>query len=404
MLRSVAVSHSLPARKGFPGSSWSATQSQRQPGADAGFLPDHRPVGPLSAGPDVILPYPGPDSGMEITSWYHNGTMGTEPKLYQGAKCDLQPSRRRAPWWMKAGIQLVLAHIPFGERINHQLQIWNGFHRHLPPQARNNIDHLCSISRACSRFGTNLEGARVLEVGTGWTPTLPVGMYLLGAEVHTFDHVAHVRGEMLDALFKVYESEIPRICAECGKDIALLESRLARLRQAEIRRSIREWLLPFNIHYYAPGDATQSGLKADSLDLYFSVAVLEHVPEDVVGKILREAYRTLKAGALTYHHIGLFDHYTSVDPAITQVNFLKFRDSTWHVIGQNRVQFHNRLRKSEFLKMFREAGFEILECAFEVDKRSLEALPALRLNQRYRSFDPKDLAASVATICARKPF
>ena len=54
--------------------------------------------------------------------------------------------------------------------------------------------------------------------------------------------------------------------------------------------------------------------------------------------------------------------------------------------------------------MFREAGFEILECAFEVDKRSLEALPALRLNQRYRSFDPKDLAASVATICARKPF
>src|SRR5438034_5870817 len=130
---------------------------------------------------------------------------------------------------------------------------------------------------------------------------------------------------MLEALFKVYESEIPRICAECGKDIALLESRLARLRQAEIRRSIREWLLPFNIHYYAPGDATQSGLEADSLDLYFSVAVLEHVPEAAVNKMVREAYRTLKAGALTYHHIGLVDYKTLVDPTSNQVNLLKFR-------------------------------------------------------------------------------
>ena len=139
------------------------------------------------------------------------------------------------------------------------------------------------------------------------------------------------------------------------------------------------------------------------MDLYFSVAVLEHVPEAAVSKMLREAYRTLKAGALTYHHIGLFDHSTLVDPAITQVNFLKFRDSTWRIIGQNRVQFHNRLRKSEFLKMFRQAGFEILECAFEVDDRSLEALKTLRLSERYRSFDPEDLACGSVTICARKP-
>jgi SAM-dependent methyltransferase len=166
---------------------------------------------------------------------------------------------------------------------------------------------------------------------------------------------------------------------------------------------VEEWFRPFGIHYSAPGDATRSGLPDGSLDLYFSVAVFEHVSVKTVKALLREAYRTLRPGGLTYHVIGMFDHYTTMDPSITQVNFLKYSDFTWRMLGQNKIYFHNRLRESEFVTLFREAGFEIVDKRSEVDVRSLEALESMHLNAKYRGFDKRDLATQGAIFTAKKP-
>ncbi len=291
--------------------------------------------------------------------------------------------------------------MPYGEALNHRLQIWNGFYERFHWSVENNVRHLCNLARTVEEFGGRIEGCTAIEVGTGWTPTLPIGLHLLGAEIHTYDHMRHLRIANLKKVVGLYPDFFPRISESLGIEQTVLRQRLARFLRAE-KEPLRDWIGEAGIRYHAPGDAANSGLPANSVDLYFSIAVLEHVSKADAERMIAESGRVLKAGGLSYHHIGLHDHLAEMDPTATLVNFLKFSDFTWKILGQNKIQFHNRLRQSEFVKMFEAGGFEILLCESEVDERSLKALPSMGLNERYRTFDPVDLATYEMTICARK--
>lgn len=304
-------------------------------------------------------------------------------------------------WWVKSAVQSTLSQMPYGEALNHRLQIWNGFYRRFHWSVENNVRHLCNLGMAVKKLGGRIEGRTAIEVGTGWTPTLPVGLRLLGAEIHTYDHLRHLRVANLKKVTELYPEFLPRISESLGIEQGLLQERLAQFRRAE-KVSLNDWLREIGIHYHAPGDAADTGISASSVDLYFSIAVLEHVSKVNVERVVREAHRVLKRGGLSYHHIGLHDHLAETDSAATKINFLRFNDFTWRILGQNRIQFHNRLRQSEFLKIFKEAGFEILLCESEVDEMSLKALPSMTLNKRYQTFDPVDLATYAMTICVRK--
>jgi SAM-dependent methyltransferase len=316
----------------------------------------------------------------------------------------LSPKSRHAPWWIKAGAQAALSIIPFGEAINYQLQKWNHFETNFRCAVECNIKYLRDLIRTTSKWGLALQGAKTLEVGTGWVPTIPVGMHLLGAEVHTYDHVRHLRTANIAKLIDLYPQYLPSLSETAGLDIAQLQARVSALRASGRSSSLpQDWLQPFGIQYHAPGNASQSGLPDSSLDLYFSVAVLEHVSLGALKAMLREAHRTLRPGGLTYHVIGMFDHSTEVDPTITRVNFLKFSDFTWRLIGQNKISYHNRLRESEFVSLFQQAGFEIVERRSEVCEISLKALETMHLNPKYRGFERRDLATYGGIITARKP-
>lgn len=304
-------------------------------------------------------------------------------------------------WWVKSVVQATLSQMPYGEALNHRLQIWNGYYQKFRWSVENNVRHLCNLVRTVEKFGIRIEGRTAIEVGTGWTPTLPIGLHLLGAEIHSYDHMPHLRGRNLKKVLDLYPEFFPRISESQGLEQTVLQKRLACFRKVE-KEPLRDWLNEVRIHYHAPGDATKTGLPANSVDLHFSIAVLEHVSKANVEGMIVEAHRVLKSGGLSYHHIGLHDHLAETDSAATKINFLRFDDFTWKILGQNRIQFHNRLRRSEFLRMFEEVGFEILECQSEVDEVSLKALPTMALNKRYRSFDALDLATYEMTICVRK--
>jgi len=303
-------------------------------------------------------------------------------------------------WWLKAAIQAGLSLTPGGEAINHKLQLLRGFREETPYMIFTNVGHLCDLAQTAGKCGLDLDRSYTVEVGTGWMPTLPVGIYLLGGRVHTYDHVAHLRPGNLRRLIDLYPQFLSKLARSTGREISELQARLAALSATQAQTTD---LSPFGIHYHAPGDATQTHLPDASIDLYMSVAVLEHVPISVVVGLLREAYRVLKPGGLTYHHIGLHDHYDTVDSRITQVNFLKYRDITWRLIAQNKIHYTNRMRASEFVAAFRQVGFDIVNCKRKVDERSLEALGSMRLAKRYRGFEKLDLATCSVTICAQKP-
>lgn len=329
--------------------------------------------------------------------------MPEQTSAHANTQVGVVPKWRHAPWWIKAGAQTALSVIPFGEAINYQLQKWNHFEANFRWALECNIKYLRDLIRTTLKCGLALQGAKTLEVGTGWIPTIPVGMHLLGAEVHTYDHVRHLRTANIARLVDLYPDYLASLAETAGQDTGVLQSRLSALRApGQSSAQPHAWFQPFGIQYHAPGDASRSGLPDGSLDLYFSVAVLEHVSVSALKAMLREAYRTLREGGLTYHVIGMFDHYADVDPRITRVNFLKFSDFTWRLIGQNKISYHNRLRESEFVSLFQEAGFEVVERRSEVCEVSLKALETMWLNAKYREFDKRDLATYGGIITGRK--
>jgi SAM-dependent methyltransferase len=206
-----------------------------------------------------------------------------------------------------------------------------------------------------------------VEIGTGWCPTIPLALTTKGIIVHTYDHACHVTPSAISAS----QSAV-------GGD----------------------WSM---VHYYAPGDGTTTGLPDNSVDFHFSIAVLEHIPLEIIIRLLREAHRILRPGGILYHEIDLRDHYADFDRSISSVNFLKFNDFTWKLLGQNKIQYHNRLRASDVLAIFQQSGFETVNIETRIDEKAIAALKHIRIDNRFRHYVPSDLATAVLTLTARKP-
>jgi SAM-dependent methyltransferase len=209
------------------------------------------------------------------------------------------------------------------------------------------------------------ETRTAVEIGTGWCPTIPLGLTERGISVHTYDHFPYVTEEAIAASQSAVGGDWSRV------------------------------------HYHAPGDATATGLPDNSVDLSFSIAVLEHIPYKTLTEMLREAYRILRPGGIAYHEIDLRDHFAEFDSSISTVNFLKFGDKAWRWLGQNGIHYHNRLRASDFRALFRD--FELIAFETRTDERAPEALKRLRIVDRFKDYDLADLAVSVIVVVARKP-
>jgi SAM-dependent methyltransferase len=152
----------------------------------------------------------------------------------------------------------------------------------------------------------------------------------------------------------------------------------------------------FEVRYIAPApDDLLLKMPEHSLDLVFTLAVLEHVRPTDLEMLLAGQRRVLKPDGLAYHDIGLGDHATGFDSRITYANFLQYGDGLlWKWIGENSIAYHNRLRRSDFSRRFAAHGFIELWSAPRVDPRSVEAIRSGRLRPapRFAGYEVEDLA------------
>src|SRR4051812_37943040 len=88
-------------------------------------------------------------------------------------------------WLIKSGIQHVLARLPKRQRWNYlfqrygtrSLQLGTGMFERRLEHCRTHLDNIVT-----ARGTTELGSFTALELGTGWFPTIAVGLYLCGAE------------------------------------------------------------------------------------------------------------------------------------------------------------------------------------------------------------------------------
>ena len=249
--------------------------------------------------------------------------------------------------------------------------------------------------------GGTLDSAVVLEVGTGRSVMLPIGLWLLGAQrVYTYDLNTYLREELV-------LEDIDALRRAPGRVLGLLrgnEEMHKRLRSLQVASSLESVLDLAAIEYVSPGDARRTELPDRSIDLHVSRSVLEHIPSSQLADILVEASRLLKDNGLAIHLVDFSDHFSHSDASISAINFLRFSEHEWRKIAGNRFMYHNRLRCDDLVELMTSAGLSMKGVEPTIDDRALEVLhEGFALDRRFARKPPETNATRSAWVVAGLP-
>lgn len=300
-----------------------------------------------------------------------------------------------ANWKLKVLVQFSLAHLSFGERLNHALQLVN---RSKAARKREILEALPTLGAglALIRKHVDLQGASVVEVGTGWLPLPTTLLHLAGAgRIVTYDHQRHVRYTLVREMIEVFSTNRRLLANWLRLPEETIAERLARLGKAT---DLEGFLAAADIEYVAPGDATKTELPDGRTDLFFSYAVLEHVSEKVLEGLVLESKRLLRPSGCFYAYVGLHDHYACSDRRISKVNFLKYPEWAWRLFVKNKISYHNRLRERDFLEALQQYGAHVLEVKHVVDPEDVARVKAMKVDSRFDRFTPEECAVTATEL------
>ncbi len=304
-------------------------------------------------------------------------------------------------WKFKALLQRSCARLPLGrELVYYGLQRSVGTLRKTPDPfwylaiCR---DLVASVQAA----GVSVQGARVMEVGTGWGVQTPICFFLCGVDsVVTFDQHCYLKGPIVMDSIKILTGDKERAVSLVGS-IAGRENLLERLQLLADCETYHDVLQAARITYRAPADASSTGLPDHSIDLQISNNVLEHIPHTALTQILQEANRVLTPSGVTVHRLGPSDHF-SEDPSILPINFLRYTQEEWDRLADNQFAYHNRLRASDYKEIYTAAGHQIVDWKPTVHPESVNALKAgFPIAPQFQGKSPEDLSTVLLQIVSR---
>jgi SAM-dependent methyltransferase len=234
-----------------------------------------------------------------------------------------------------------------------------------------------------------LQGAQVLEIGSGWQPIIPLLFSLAGAgRVLMTDQNVLLRADTFSAALTSLRAQEAQIAAALMLDPQSVQHAL----RDDPGVPLRDRLSELRLVYMAPCDCSNLKLEAGTVDVITSRACLEHVPPEVIEAIFAESYRLLRPGGVACHLIDHSDHWEHRDKRLTPVNFLKYSDNFFRWTYINPLNYQNRLRHSQYLDMLQAAGMRLLREQHEIDERSRRVLEDMPIAARFRKFALEDLA------------
>jgi SAM-dependent methyltransferase len=298
-------------------------------------------------------------------------------------------------WLAKAALQRGLGVLPEGERLNYIFQ-----RRVLRSLPAGDAALRQKFSRALQHLGAYEEHgpglppgeATFYEFGAGWDLAIPLAYGLLGVGRQVLvDIRPSARVELVNDSLAAFQRLRPELEEQAGRDLRPAGPPIERLEELEER---------FGIRYLAPCDARATGLPEGSVEYVSSTDTCEHIPEDDLAGIFRECHRLLRPGGAFSCRIDLQDHYAYFDRSLSRYNFLRFSDRAWGVVNSP-LHYQSRLRSPEYLRLVREAGFELaLEKPSGPSEEGLEELKGLPLAPRFRGYPLEDLGVTVLSFVA----
>jgi hypothetical protein len=96
------------------------------------------------------------------------------------------------------------------------------------------------------------------------------------------------------------------------------------------------------------------------------------------------------------------DHYSYFDQKLSVYNFLQYSEKSWAWFSST-LNYQNRLRHRDYMNLFEESGFEIVEERQKDGTASdLKTISRLPLDKKYSTYSLSDLAVRGAFVALRK--
>jgi hypothetical protein len=300
-----------------------------------------------------------------------------------------------ARWVAKAILQGSLSLLPNPENWNYLFQRY--VTKSVIPTKRSLVRRLefCATHLASFQELHHKLPRSVLELGTGWVPTVPVGLYLCGVDdIYSIDihdlRKPFILGKMLETFYAFSLDELRQALPQLQED----RWRAFLATKGGTPQQVFEQL---GIHFLI-ADARHMEFADHTIDLFVSNTTLEHIPAEVISGIFKEFYRVAKQDALMSHLIDISDHYSHFDSSITPYHYMQHNALTWRLVN-NALIYQNRLRVSDYRELHRQAGFTIIQennQAPHVDK-----LQSIKLAKGFEHYSTEDLMPTSSWMISR---
>ena len=300
-------------------------------------------------------------------------------------------------WKIKGLIMYICSKIPYGYKIYFFLQT-NFGRLDYDPNLR--LTQTIESLKILKKHNFKIKNKIIFEVGTGHLPIIPTFFFLLGAKkIYSYDLNRRLNFFLFSKTLKVIYDNRKIFKKEF---LPYLEDNIYENKIKILKNTYnhpKSFLEFSNIIYKAPGNAADSNLKKNSIDLHFSCTTFEHIPKKNINSIMKEAFRILKPNGLTLHRIDLSDHFAHQDKSISLINFLKFNKKFWSIIGGNQFAYCNRLRYPEYNKIFEKNNLKLIEEEKKIDEKSLKLLMSgFKIHNDFHKYSNKEICVIGYTI------
>lgn len=258
------------------------------------------------------------------------------------------------------------------------------------------VDRVKEMLHLARTHGIVADGSRVLEVGTGW-------LHWEGMTISLFFDVEAVLFDIRDnrqlSGLKNYLLQLRNRMGEFRNLVSAkrLDYARSRIDAALAARTYEELYRRFRFEYAVEATGRPKAFPDGSFDLVVSRGVLEHVGRESATPIIQDTYRILRPRGWALHSINIGDHLSLYDPNAHPKLYLSFPDWLWRVVGENELQYINRLQRGEWIRIFESAGFRIVD-----ETGAGVTLDGLRLAKRYRDMRPEDLQRTAVRVLLQK--
>lgn len=275
------------------------------------------------------------------------------------------------------------------------------------------LRHLSRIRERVPGF----DPAVMVELGPGDSIGLGLAALLTGVQTYIgLDVLEHASPEVnlrvldeLVALFKQHapipaEKEFPRLYPRLSSyaypaaliDEATLRETLSPANVAKLREAVQHLgRAEGPLQYRCPWNA--SSVEPGSADLVISQVALQdmdHIPgRDALRETFIAMARWLKPGGVMSHQVDF-----SCPAGHVWNHHWAFSDLTWTLIRGKRPYYVNRAPQSEYVKLAREVGFDVVG----VDPMPRDGLTRAQVTSRFRDLPEEDFHSAGALFIAVK--